>query len=168
MINLNRFLDKFCNQTVIDDRFLQPPNLAIEPGMPHYLTDKNSNVIKHRVYSGEPILSTLDIDNLDVYILLSEITLCYPGLLMVGGLYSSNFENWYEVESLNQPSDFINLEDDDVVLVTRKDTGNMVARGRFLKFRLNSVELGWGDGQNLELFTFHSDIYDFYKLIKIK
>lgn len=165
---MNTFLDKFCNQTVIDSRFLQPPNMAIVPGMPHYLTDKGSNVIKYRVYSGDPILSTLDMSKLDIYILVSETTLCYSGILMVGELHYTNFEKWYDVEPLNTTSDFINLKDDDIVLVTRKDTGNMVARGRHFKRGVTEVELSWGDQHNLELLPFSKHLYDFHKLIRIK
>lgn len=169
MINLNRFLDKFSNHTEVNKRFMKVPGIELYPCIPCYLTAIGSSEIRYRVYNDDPKLDILNLDGYDIYVSLPEMCLCYRDMIIVDeNAKAINLHEYYEIEPLNNPSDFINLKEDDLVIVTRKGDNAIVSRGRHFKCGVNSVELSWGDEQNLELCTFHSDIYDFYKLIKIK
>lgn len=166
---MNRFLDKFSNHTKINERFKKVTGMSIYPGIPYYLTYKGDPKIVHRVYTDDLKLGILNLDDYDIYVSLAEEYLCFRGMVVVGdNTQATNLEEYYEIEPLNNHSDFINLKEDDLVIVTRRGSNALVSRGRHFKCRANSVELAWGDEHNLEFFTFYNDMYDFYKLIRIK
>lgn len=137
--------------------------------LPYYLTDKYNSTVKHVIFGGDKIPQTLNLNDFDIYLSIGEMNICFYGITVKDSRYKDiNLNDVYEVESLNSVNDFVTLKDEDIVLVTRKDSNGLVARGRYFRSKFNSTELSWGRYENLEFFEFNNDLYNFYKLIGIK